>query len=369
MNDHLPSRFARPSAPRILVLDPIPGYAGLDELEELTRLGLTPTVNTRRVADAELRAALRIRWDCIDIDAFDAHSLGAVVERAEGFDALKCRAGIPLTRPLLRRISDRSLRQPLRLIAKAASGTDSIDLRAAQEFGVTVVSTPGANAHAVAELTIGLMLEALRRIRHRDLALRSHDWTAAVAAIPARSLAQSQVGLIGTGATARKVATLLAAFGTEVLVHGSPRFTAERAAGWPARRVASLTELLAGCDIISVHVPSTPETTGLIGPAELRCVKPGAILINTSRADIVPEQAIDAALRNPECGLSYAAVDVFHSEGPGFDSSLTANPATTLSPHVAGMTWDAMTTASHRLLEQIAHFYRADVPRPGRDRT
>ncbi|MBF4997889.1 oxidoreductase [Nocardia sp. BSTN01] len=351
----------RPAHPRILVVDPAPGELAIPELERLAALGLAPTANLRRVADPTLRSEISRRWHSIDIDGFRADDIVAAFDRHGGYDALKCRAGIPLTCDVFERLTASTHDQPLRLVAKAASGVDSFDLDAAAERGVTVLSTPGANAGAVAELTIGLMLDALRGISRRDAALRAGDWSAAIGGIPTGSLADARVGLIGSGSIAREVATRLAPFGAEVWVHGSPRFTARDAQHWPARWIATLRKLMTGCDIVSVHVPATAATAGLIGAPELRWMRPGSILVNTSRANVVPEDALDAALRDPDCGLAHVAVDVFATEGTGFTSPLASNPHTTLSPHVGGMTGQAMKASSAQLLIEISWFYASST--------
>ncbi|PPJ36763.1 oxidoreductase [Nocardia nova] len=348
-----------PTHPRVLVIDPAPSELAVAELEGLARLGLVPTVNLRRVVDRTVRSRIERRWDRTDFNGFSAEEILAAFDRGGGYDALKCRAGIPLSRTVFEQMTTDRHEQPLRLVAKAASGLDSFDLDAADELGVTVLSTPGANAGAVAELTIGLMLDALRGISRRDAALRAGDWGTAVDGIPVRTLSDSRVGLVGSGAIARAVAGRLVPFGPEVWVHGSPRFTAEQAAHWPAYRAENLRALLTSCDIISVHVPATAATAGLIGARELRWMKPGSVLVNTSRAQVVPEDDLDAALRDPSCGLSHVAVDVFATEGTSFSSRLASNPHAMLSPHVGGMTLEAMKASSERLLTEIARFYGA----------
>ncbi|MFF0452469.1 NAD(P)-dependent oxidoreductase [Nocardia africana] len=347
-----------PTHARVLVIDPAPSGLAVVELEGLTQLGLVPTVNLHRVAERTVRSEIEHRWDCADFDGFRADEILAAFDRGGGYDALKCRAGIPLSRNVFEQVTNERHGQPLRLVAKAASGLDSIDLGAADDLGVTVLSTPGANAGAVAELTIGLMLDALRGISKRDTALRAGDWGAAVDGMPVRSLSDSRVGLVGSGAIARAVAERLVAFGAEVWVHGSPRFTAEEATRWPANRAENLRALLTSCDIVSVHVPATPATIGLIGARELWWMKPGSVLVNTSREQVVPEDALDAALRDPSCGLGHVAVDVFATEGKSFSSPLASNPHTTLSPHVGGTTLSAMKASSERLLVEIARFYK-----------
>ncbi|MFG2196641.1 NAD(P)-dependent oxidoreductase [Streptomyces sp. NPDC048639] len=344
---------------RMLVVDPALGEQALTELAALTDLGLVPTVNLRRVADAGLRARIEAGWETVDFDGFSEEELALHLEDGgRGHQALKCRAGIPLTRAVLERGTQDGLQRRLALVGRAAAGSDTFDRVAAQRLGVAIRTTPGANAAAVAELTVALMLDALRGVARRGGALREGSWSAAVEDLPASSLADARVGLVGSGAIARKVAELVRPFGAEVWVFGSPRFTRKRAAGWPGHRVESLAELLAGCDVVSVHVPATPQTDGLIGAEELRLMRPGSVLINTARASVVPEESLDRALQDPASGPRWAAVDVFGVEGPGFSSVLADNPHCTLSPHAAGMTRSAMRAASHRLLQEFAQFVK-----------
>ncbi|WP_405494889.1 NAD(P)-dependent oxidoreductase [Nocardia sp. NBC_00511] len=346
-----------PSTPRVLIIDPAPAAFAVQELERFTALGLAPTVNLRRVTDPAVCAQIAARWDCIDIDGFDTEELVATIERGCGYDALKCRAGIPLTSDVLERATADTLDQPLRLVGRAATGLDTFDLDAARALNVAIRFSAGANAAAVAEFTIGLMLDGLRGISRRSAALHAADWSTAIGDLPARSLSESRVGIIGTGTIAREVATRLASFGTEVWVHGSTRFTPESAAGWPGRRTESLSELLSSCDVVTVHVPGTSETNALLGAAELREMRPNSLLVNTSRASVVPEEALDAVLRETNSGPSHACIDVFAREGQQFDSPLAGNPHATLTPHMAGMTSSAMRAASTQLLDEFARFY------------
>ncbi|MGW2402788.1 NAD(P)-dependent oxidoreductase [Kitasatospora sp. NPDC001664] len=348
---------AAPSG-RVLVVDTAPPDEAWAELAAFEAMGLLPTVNLRRVTYPALRTRIAARWPVVDFDGFDADQLAVHLEDGgRGHQALKCRAGIPLTRTVLSRATAPGLRRSLTVAGRAASGSETFDHAAAREVGVTLLTTPGANAAAVAELTLALALDALRGVSRRSAALHGGDWAGAVAGLPVGGLAGARFGLVGSGAVARRVAGLAAAFGAEVLVHGSPRFTPERADGWPGRRVGSLAELLTECEVVSVHVPATAETAGLLGEAELRLMRPGSVLVNTARASVVDEAALDRVLRDPSAGLAAAGVDVFEREGvAAHESALAGNPFCTLSPHAAGMTRSAMRDASRRLLAAFAEF-------------
>lgn len=133
-----------------------------------------PTVNVRRVKDASLRPRIAARWQTVEFDGFCEGELARQLEDGgRGFHVLKCRAGIPLTRSVLERATSEGLRRRLVLVGRAAAGTDTFDLAAARRLGVSVRTAPGANAGAVAELTVSLMLDALREIARRDRDLRA----------------------------------------------------------------------------------------------------------------------------------------------------------------------------------------------------
>lgn len=352
----------RPGPPRVLVVDPAPGPQGPIELRALRGLGLRPVVNLRRVSDPGERAALADHGEVVDFDGFDGAALIAAAERASGFDALKFRAGIPLDATVLGRLADPAHDQPLRVVGRAATGMDTVDVEVCRRLGIEVLSTPGANAAAVAEHALALMLDGLRGVSRRSAALHSGRWAEAIVPGPARGLAECRVGLVGAGATAREVARLVQAFGGSVTVLGSPRFTLEDARRWGVERVVSLAPLLASSDVVSLHVPLAPETRGMLGASELAEMRPGSLLVDVARGGIVDERALDDALRAPGHGPSVAAIDVFATEGDDFASPLVGNPHAILTPHVAGMTRSAMAESSRRLVDAFTTYYR---PRTG----
>jgi phosphoglycerate dehydrogenase-like enzyme len=241
----------------------------------------------------------------------------------------------------------------LRVIARVGVGTDSIDLRAATERGVVVTVTPGANETTVAEHTLALMLALVRRVGEQDAAVRRGEWNRTGPHLPG-SLAGSTVGLVGHGHIGRLVAERVRVFGARVL------------ASDPAvAGTLPLAELLAAADIVSVHVPRTPATAGLIGAAELGAMRPGALLVNTARGGIVDEDALLAALRDGRLGG--AALDVFAHEPPA-GSPLLELPNVIASAHVAGLSERSIAEMTRRatasVLDVLAGRRPADVANP-----
>ncbi len=227
----------------------------------------------------------------------------------------------PFTADVLRGARD------LRVIARTGVGFDTIDLAVATELGIQVVTTPGANEHAVADHTIGLMLALLRRIPELDAATRAGGWKRTGASIP-RQLAGSTVGVVGYGGIGRQVARRLAGFDVELLVH-DPVLPA----GEPVESVA-LDTLLARSDIVTLHCLLRLDTLRLIDARALSLMAPHALLVNTSRGPVVDEPALMAALRTGR--IAGAALDVFHDEPPT-GSPLLSMPNVVVSPHNAGL--------------------------------
>ena len=220
----------------------------------------------------------------------------------------------------------------LRLIQKIGVGVNTIDLDAARRHGVAVCNMPGANTAAVAEMAIGLMIAALRRIPDLDgLARDPANWSLPGGA-EARlgEVAGRTVGLVGAGAVPTRLAPILAAMGAEVLYwNRRPR------PEMPATFVR-WTELLARADILSLHLPLTPETEKLLDAEAFRRMKAGAILVNTARGGLVDEPALLQALDDRH--LRAAALDVLAVEPPSRDNPLLRRDDVIVTPHVAWLT-------------------------------
>jgi phosphoglycerate dehydrogenase-like enzyme len=215
----------------------------------------------------------------------------------------------------------------LRVIARVGVGTDSIDLAAAARHGVTVCTTPGANTESSADHTIALMLSALRRVTEHDRAVRSGAWERTGSAT-GWELHGATVGLVGCGAIGRAVARRLRGFDARVLVFDP--FAGDA----PGTERASLERLLAESDVISLHLPLTAATRGLLDRRRLAQLSSRAVLVNTARGGLVDEEALADALERG--ALRAAALDVLAQEPPG-PTRLRELPNVVLSPHVAGL--------------------------------
>jgi len=218
----------------------------------------------------------------------------------------------------------------LKLIQKIGVGVNTIDLDAAKARGIPVCNLPGTNARAVAELTLALMLAALRRLTRFDIALRAGIWTDPELQDGIGELGGRTVGLVGYGAIPRILAPILHAMGCEIV------FTARRPIADAVGLQVPLDVLLATADIVSLHLPLTDETTSMIDAAALGRMKPGAVLINTARGGLVDQDALVTALRAGQLGG--AGLDVFDMEPIAADSPLLALPNVVVTPHVGWLT-------------------------------
>ena len=222
----------------------------------------------------------------------------------------------------------------LKVISRYGSGVDRIDLAEATRKGVVVTNTPGANAVAVAEFTIGLMLALARDLCEANQAAHRGHWPR----FTGINLRGKTVGLVGLGFVGREVAQRLQNFGCRLLAT-DPAIDpgAARAIGV---QTVSLDELLSESDFVSLHLPASAATAGMINRGTLSRMKPGAFLVNTARGELVDEAALTEALAAGR--LSGAALDVFSKEPPGKDHALLQFPHVILTPHISARADDAM---------------------------
>jgi D-3-phosphoglycerate dehydrogenase / 2-oxoglutarate reductase len=239
----------------------------------------------------------------------------------------------------------------LELIAQGTSGTDNIDMAAARQRGIAVINMPGENANAVAELVIGFMIALTRTVPQYDREMRAGQWTRDGCA-SRHELRHHRLGIVGLGQVGMRVSRLVAAFGMRVTAF-DPYISDQEFADRGAVRVHSLEALLRDIDILTLHVPFTPETRTMICAKELALLPTGAIVINTARGEVLDlDAALDALNRNTLGGL---AIDVYDPEPP--TRTWSDDPRLILTPHVAGCTTEAKSAIGAKLYEKIVAFY------------
>jgi phosphoglycerate dehydrogenase-like enzyme len=214
------------------------------------------------------------------------------------------------------------------------AGYDKVDLAAAKDLGITVATNGGANAWAVAEQAIALLLCLYKRLIECDRAVRAGMWREPITGMNTFELAGKTVGLLGVGNIGAKVARRLQAFEVRIICFDKYRKPDDE--GWES---VPLDVLLRESDVVSAHLPLTAETRGMIGAAELASMKPSAVIINTSRAEVFDEAALIDALRARR--IAGAGLDVFHREPIAADNALLLLDNVVLSPHSAGHSYEA----------------------------
>ncbi|MBI4539849.1 MAG: phosphoglycerate dehydrogenase [Gemmatimonadetes bacterium] len=256
-------------------------------------------------------------------------------------DALIVRSTVRVTRELLGRA------RRLRVIGRAGVGVDNIDVKAATERGIAVLNAPAGNTVSAAELSFALMLAIARKVPAADRSIREGEW--ARSRFAGMELLGKTLGLVGLGRIGTEVARRGRAFGMRVIAY-DPYLAADRAEALGVER-ASFEDLLAAADFISLHVPLTEATRGLIGEAELGRMRATAFLINTSRGGVVDEPALVRAL---EAGrIAGAALDVFATEPLATDSPLRAAPNLVLTPHLGASTAEAQESVAIEIAEAV----------------
>lgn len=220
---------------------------------------------------------------------------------------------------------------PGAVVIRYGIGYDNVDLDAATCLGIRVCNVPDYGADTVADHTATAVLTLLRKIKHFDDAVRRGEWPSATALAPIRSMAETTVGLLGTGRIGRAVARRLRPFGFTVIAH-DPHVDPDDAALADVTLVG-LDELFRRSHVLSLHAPATPETTGIVSAENLALMPAGAYLVNTSRGALVDQDALLDALDRGH--LAGAALDVFAPEPLPADHPLRAHPNTILTPHAA----------------------------------
>ncbi|WP_262347438.1 phosphoglycerate dehydrogenase [Nocardioides dongxiaopingii] len=273
--------------------------------------------------------ALGPDFDIRHCDGTDRDALLAAVAEA---DAVVVRSATRVDAEVL------AAARHLKVVARAGVGLDNVEVRAATMAGVMVVNAPSANTVSAAELAVGLMLAAARHVSPAHAALRAGEWRRS--RYTGTELYEKTVGIVGLGRIGVLVAQRLAAFGMDVIAH-DPYVQAGRAAQVGVRLV-DLDTLVAESDFMSVHLPRTAETIGLIGAEQLAAARPGLVLVNAARGGIVDEAALYDALTSGR--VAAAGIDVFASE-PCTDSPLLGLENVVATPHLGASTAEAQERA------------------------
>lgn len=252
-----------------------------------------------------------------------------LVENLQDAHALVVRSETKVTRELI----DAAFQ--LKVIARAGIGVDNIDVEAATWKGIAVLNAPAANTVSAAEHAMGLLLGLVRRIPWADRSMRQGEWDRH--RFQGVELRGKTLGIVGLGRIGAHVATLARAFGMKLLAH-DPHVTEGRARELGAELV-SLEDLLARSDVVTLHLPLTPETRNLVNAQRLALMKPTAVLINAARGGLVDEKALLEALESGR--LAGAALDVFETEPLPPESPLRKAERVILTPHLAGSTVEA----------------------------
>jgi D-3-phosphoglycerate dehydrogenase / 2-oxoglutarate reductase len=308
----------------------------------MTRIVLCSPIDPTAVRCLAERHELIAGWQ-----ASRAHLLDLV----EGCEILVVRSGVKIDTELLDRARD------LRLVIRAGSGTDNLDLDGLVGRGITLERIPGPGADAVAEMTITLMLALLRHLPEADRSVREGRWRKHE--LTGHRAAGRTLGIVGAGTIGSRVGRLGLALGMHpVGCVERPTREAHRRLTSQGIRPAPLEEVLAAADVLSVHTPLTPRTRGLIDRDALQLMRPGSYLLSLARGGVVDELAVRDALL--EGHLAGAGLDVHAHEGEGMSSPLADLPNVVLTPHIGAGTHEAQLAIGERIVELVEGFAPAE---------
>jgi D-3-phosphoglycerate dehydrogenase / 2-oxoglutarate reductase len=292
-------------------------------------------------AIAELREP---EWAVLTAEQLD----GKLPEHLESADALIVRSAVQVDLKLLEHA------KKLRVIGRAGVGVDNIDLEAATHKGIAVMNTPGANAVAVAEQTLGMMLAMARHLCRADALMHSGKWEKK--SLLGTELRGKTLGIVGLGRIGMEVARRARAFGMELVAHDP--FVSVSVAKEQAIRLAGLEEVYGAADYITLHVGLTPQTTGMINAASIARMKKGVRLVNCARGELVNEADLAEALKKGR--VAAAAIDVFAEEPPK-NSPLLPLENVVLTPHVGGSTVEAQEAVGVQIAQQVKEYLKHGV--------
>jgi D-3-phosphoglycerate dehydrogenase len=273
---------------------------------------------------------------------------GKLTTELETADALIVRSAVQADAALL------SHAKKLRVVGRAGVGVDNIDLDAATRQGIAVMNTPGANAVAVAEQTLGMMLAMARFLCRADALMHAGKWEKK--SLQGTELRGKTLGIAGLGRIGMEVAKRARTFGMEMVAHDP--FVSVTVAKEQGIRLVTLDELYAAADYITLHVGLTPQTTGMINQESIKKMKKGVRLVNCARGELVNEADLTEALKSRH--VAAAALDVFHEE-PLKNSPLQALENVILTPHIGGSTSEAQEAVGVQIARQVKEYLKNGV--------
>lgn len=286
------------------------------------------------ILDAATFGFPRHEWESLEqfgaLSIFDhtPYDSASIIERCVGCEVVYTNK-VPFTRETLKAISEST-----RLIGVLATGYNIIDVEAAREFGIAVCNAPAYGPGSVAQHAVALMLELTNNVGLHNQWVQDGKWIGHSSFTHWErelvELADMTVGLVGFGDIGRRVGQIVSAFGATVMAAVR---TPKDAPGWAGFRWASIEEVFAEADIVSLHCPQTAETTGLVNAARLKAMKRSAFLINTGRGGLVDEDALRSGLESGE--IAGAALDVVAVEPMAADNPLLGAPNCIITPHQA----------------------------------
>lgn len=303
------------------------------------------------LSDAAMRTAAEHGLKLVPLKPYaDADEMIAAAN-AIGAQAIVVRMGV-VSRAVIEGIPT------LRIIAKHGVGVDGIDRAAASARGIPVVVAGGANAQSVAEQALALLMSVARSTAWLDRRVRDGHWDKPTYA--GTEITGKSIGLVGLGAIGRAFLHLLAPFGGTVRIYDPYLGDAQLPVG--TIRCATVRELLEQSDIVSLHCPLTPDNRGFIDADALAAMRPGSILLNTARGELIDETALVQALQSGP--LAGAGLDTFASEPPAADHPFWALDNLVVSPHVGANTREARIRVGISVVDQIAAYLTTGAIEP-----
>ena len=315
-------------------------YAATDKRGEKMKIVLAEKVSPATLAVF----AAEPGWEVLTHDKLPDGLAAAVADA----DALVVRSAVQVDDALMEKAPK------LRVIGRAGVGVDNIDAEAATRRGIVVMNTPGANAVAVAELTVGLMLALARKLPAANSSMHAGKWDKK--SLQGAELKGKNLGILGLGRIGLEVARRARGFGLEII--GSDPFVSAAVARENGILLVSVEELLAKSDYLTLHVGLTPQTHGFVNAKTLATMKKGVRIINCARGELVEDAALVEALKSGQ--VAGAALDVFTEEPPK-DSPYTGLDNVILTPHIAGSTGEAQEAVGIQIARQVREYLKLGV--------